>query len=258
MGRFSNLEFDSHEDSSERRETGPSRDEKHYLSLATERFRDGKFEDALKYFSRALEFDAHLTEAWLGQVQALIELEEPHEARVWADKGLEMFRNQAEILAAKGVATARLGDLDQAMAFSDAAIAEKGSSAYRWRARGDVLLSRGDRNDDFCFGKALAAAPGDWFEPLAIGRVYLSHDRPAPALRYLEMATSRNGSSAFSWETMGRCLEAVGMADRARSAYRSALQISPEREAATQGLDRVDREGVFTAMIRRLSSFFRR
>ncbi len=258
MGRFSNLEFEKNEEPSERRETEPSRNEKHYLSLATERFRDGQFEDALKFFSRALEFDAHLPEAWLGQVQALIELDEPHEARVWADKGLEMFRSQPELLAAKGVATARLGELDQAMAFSDAAMAEKGASAYRWRARGDVLLSRGDRNDDFCFGKALAAAPGDWFEPLAIGRVYLTHERAAAAMKYLELATSRNGSNAYAWVTMGRCLELVGMADRARTAYRSALQIAPDRRAAQEGLDRVDREGVFMAIVRRLSSFFRR
>lgn len=258
MGRFANLEFEKNEEWFEGRMSAPGRDEKYYVALASERFRDGQFEDALRYFSRALEFDAHLPEAWLGQVQALIELDEAHEARVWADKGLEMFRNQAEILAAKGVASARLGDLDQAIAFSDAAIAEKGSSAYRWRARGDVLLSRGDRNDDFCFGKALAAAPGDWFEPLAIGRVYLAHDRAAAALRYLEMATSRNGSSAHAWETLGRCLEEVGMTDRARAAYRNALGIAPERVGAKDGLHRVERGGVLSGIFKRLSSWFRR
>ncbi len=191
-------------------------------------------------------------------MQALLELEEAHEARVWSDKGLEMFRNQAELLAAKGVALARLGEMDTAIAMSDAALAEKGSSPYRWRARGDVLLSRGDRNDDFCFGKALAAAPGDWFEPLAIGRVYLTHDRPAPALRYLEMATSRNGSSAFAWETMGGCLARTGMADRARKAYGHALQIDPQRESAKAGLGELNADGLFGALVRRLSSWFRR
>lgn len=258
MGRFANLEFDKNEESSGRRETEAPRDERYYVSLATERFRDGRFEDALKFYSRALEFQAQIPEAWLGQVQALLEMEEAHEARVWSDKGLEMFRNQAELLAAKGVALARLGELDTAIAMSDAALAEKGSSSYRWRARGDVLLSRGDRNDDFCFGKALAAAPGDWFEPLAIGRVYLSHDRPAPALRYLEMAASRNGASAFLWETMGGCLARTGMADRARKAYGHAIQIDPQREAAKAALAELDRDGLFGALVRRLSSWFHR
>jgi len=254
MGRFSNLEFDEDERLGQPLEHAPVKDQKYYLGLAHRRFEQGKFENALRFYSRALEFDAQLSDAWLGQVQALLELDEPNEARVWADKGLEQFRNHAEMLAAKGVALARLGELDQAMALSDAALAEKGGNAFRWRARGEVLLAREDRNEDFCFGKAMAAAPGDWFEPLAIGRVYAFYGKDAPALRYFEIAAARQAESAFLWQNFGGCLERLGMTARARKAYASALAVDRECDGAKEGLVRLDSQGVIT----RIRKWFRR
>jgi Flp pilus assembly protein TadD len=44
---------------------------------------------------------------WTGQVRMLIELKEFHEAKLWADKALEKFPNEPELLAAKAVALAR-------------------------------------------------------------------------------------------------------------------------------------------------------
>ncbi|MBI5368242.1 MAG: tetratricopeptide repeat protein [Planctomycetes bacterium] len=258
MGRFSNLEFESAgEEHREERAEEPLRDERHYLGLAVDRFHEGRFEEALRYYSRALEFDAQLAEAWLGQVQALLELDEPHEARVWADKGLEQFRNHAEMLAAKGVATARLGDPDTALALSDAALAEKGTSAYRWRARGDVLLSRRDRNVDFCFEKAVAEAPRDWFEPLAVGRVYMYYGRYAPALRHLENALARNASSAFVWESLARCLEKLALSARATQAYQHALDLDATRAEAKEGLARMEGRGLFAEAVSRVRAWLR-
>ncbi len=253
MSRFSKLEFGEGETHEPTHRPEVVKDERYYLGLAHERLEDGNFESALRFYSRALEFDAQLPEAWLGQVVSLIELEEPSEALVWADKGLEMFRNQPEMLAAKGVAVVRLGELSKALALSDAALAEKGSSSYRWRARGDVLLGRGDRNADFCFDKALAAAGGEWFEPLAIGRVQLHYGRHAAALRFLEEAVSRNGSSAFLWENMGRCHEGMGRLGQAEQDYQNALDLERYRDVARARLQRLRQRGVFA----RLSTILR-
>lgn len=257
MGRFSNLEFDSGEERrEENRQQETPRDEKYYTSMARDAFRDGRFENALRYYSRALEFDTHMAEAWLGQVQALIELDEAHEARVWADKGLEQFRNHAELLAAKGVACGRLGDLEKAMELSDAALEEKGSSAYRWRARGDVLLARNDRNEEFCFSKAMAAAgPGDSWEPIAIGRVYLQYGKWAPAVRHLEMATDRNAQCAFAWSELGRGLERLGMAERSRRAFKNAKDIDPSRE--TPSAPQQEAKGLFGRLADAFRALFR-
>ncbi len=257
MGRFSNLEFDREEDHSDLRPAEVRKDERYYFTLGGERFREGRFENALRYYSRALEYDARLAEAWLGQVQSLLELEEPAEARVWADKGLESFRNHADLLAAKGVASGRLGETDAAMALVDAALAEKGETPYRWRARGEVLLLRGDRNHDHCFGKALASASGDWFEPLAIGRVYLRYDQVAPSMKFLEVSLQRHAGSAFAWETIGRARERLGLTGAAGTAYRHALSLDSDRPAARQGLARMDGGGAWASIRRAWSALFR-
>ena len=57
------------------------------------------------------------------------------------------------------MALGRSGDLQGALAFSDASIEERGDTPYIWLARGDVLLAREEPRADYCFEKALLLAP---------------------------------------------------------------------------------------------------
>ncbi len=256
MGRFSHLEFQPEE---EFHGLAPEvfKDERYYVSIADQRFHEGRFEEALRYASRALEFETRLPDAWLCQVLALIELDEPSEAKIWSEKGLEITRDHPELLAAQAIARVRLGDREQGLAMTDVALARKGASALRWRARGEALLFRDDRNAEFCFEKGLAEARGDAFEALWIGRVHLHYRRHAPALRYLERAADRGGSSAFVWENLGVCLEALGRKQRALAAYRNAVQLDRTRDSAVRRLAELEGEPFLLAAWRRVSSLFR-
>src|SRR5688572_24766778 len=155
MSRFGNLEFDSANDDSLAR-TQPLKDEEHFLAEANEAFQSGRFELALRMFARVIEFNAKLPAAWTGQVRMLIELGEFEEARVWADKALALFPEEPELLAAKAVALGRIGDLDGAISYADAAVESQGNTPYIWLARGDVLLARNEKRAEYCFERALA------------------------------------------------------------------------------------------------------
>src|SRR6185436_12108099 len=120
-------------------------------------------ESALRLYSKVLEYDPLDTNAWTGQVRMLIELGEFREAKLWADKALERFPHHPELLAAKAVALGRSGDLQGALAFSDAAIEERGDTPYVWLARADVLLAREETRADYCLEEALLLAPRNWF-----------------------------------------------------------------------------------------------
>src|SRR5437016_5223835 len=110
MSRFGNLEFDSgHEQS--RVEQTPAKTEQYYLQEAQTSFQNGHFEKSLRAYAKVLEFNAQSASAWVGQVRSLIELGEFGEAQVWADKALASFPYEPELLAAKAVSLARLGDL---------------------------------------------------------------------------------------------------------------------------------------------------
>ena len=168
MSRFANLEFND-ESKGRSQQTPVNTDADRHSAEAQTAFERADFEQALRSYSRVLEHNPQHVPAWTGQVRALIELGEFQEARLWADKALERFPSDPELLAAKGVALSRCGDLDGALTFSDASIAERGDTPYVWLARGDVLLARGEKRADYCFDKALGLAAADWFIDLAGG-----------------------------------------------------------------------------------------
>src|ERR1043166_1929631 len=128
MSRFVNLEFGDEE---QWHDTGAAvKDEAWYSAQACEAFQNGNFESALRLYSQVLEVNSQKTSARAGQVRMLIELGEFREAKLWADKALERFPHEPELLAAKAVALARGGNLREALAFPDASIEERGDTPY--------------------------------------------------------------------------------------------------------------------------------
>jgi tetratricopeptide (TPR) repeat protein len=226
MSRFNNLEFGDRFE----RSAGPSsavKDGQFYLSEAGAALGCGRFEEALRAYSKVLEFDPHCAAAWTGQVRMLIELGEFQEARLWADKALEIFPNESELLAAKAVALARTGDDEAALAFSDAAMAAHGNTPYVWLARGDVLLARGEERAEFCFGKAFTLAPGDWLVHWLVCRVYYFYGKFARALQMGRKALELDGTRAAVWLQFGRCQLALGLPQAAANAFEQARELDP-------------------------------
>jgi len=171
MSRFGNLEF-SRSRIEQALRSGEVSDEAVHLREADAAFRRGAFEQALRFYARALERAPNDAAAWVGQARMLIEMGQFDEANRWADKALERFPRHADALAAKAVVLARRGDTKAALAFSDAALEEESSTPYAWLARGDVLLARAEKRSEHCFAKALAVASGDWVWPWLASRIH--------------------------------------------------------------------------------------
>jgi tetratricopeptide (TPR) repeat protein len=75
-------------------------DSRYWMGQAMQNRRIGNHEEALRFYSRAVELDRTMVSGWVGQVQMLIALAEYPEAELWARKALELFRNHADLLAA--------------------------------------------------------------------------------------------------------------------------------------------------------------
>jgi tetratricopeptide (TPR) repeat protein len=235
MSRFVNLEFGGEEEG-HFEEQPALKDESWHLSEAQTAFVEGRFEQALRSFSRVLEFNPQNVTAWSGQVRMLIELGEFHEAKVWADKALESFPRDPELLAAKAVALGRTGDLNSALAFSDAAIEERGDTPYIWLARGDVLLARNEKRADYCFEKAHLLAPRDWLVHWLAARIRFYYGKFAVALKVAQQALTLDSARAVLWLEVGRCQEALGLTALAQASYEQALQLQPGCEDAARAL----------------------
>ncbi len=245
MSRFINLEFGGEaEDQSQGQTPGLARDERYYLLEAQAAVERGDFDKALRHFAKVLEFNPQNTSAWTAQVRMLVELGQYRDANSWADKALETFPREAELLAAKAVALARNGDLNGALVFSDLSIEEQAGTPNVWLARGDVLLARKEARADYCFEKALRLAPGDWVMLWLAARVRFFHEQFALALQLAQQAIGRDAGHFVLWLEQGRCQEALGLADAAQDSFARALELDPDCQAATEALTQLRTHGI--------------
>ena len=244
MSRFVNLELDGESEGQGQPSKALVKDEGYYCGEARTAFENGRFEPALRLYSKVLEFNPRNAAAWAGQVRMLIELEEYKEARLWADKALERFPRDPELLAAKAVALGRSGELQSALAFSDSALEERGDTPYVWLARGDVLLARKEPRADSCLEKALLLAPGDWFAAWLAARIRFYYGQFALALKLLQQALEVNAGHFLLWLELGRCQQALGLAGAARNSLTQARQLNPQCQEASLALVQLSSAGL--------------
>lgn len=252
--RFKSLEFNDEEQSRplQSARSEPEYDDRHYLQEAKEFFHWGHFEPALRSYTRALQQNRALVPAWVGQVQMLVQLAEYHEAKMWAEKALELFKNNAELLAARAQALCRIGDRRGAQASSDGAIAIAGSSPWRWQARGEVLLALGHKHYDECFQRALGEPSADWFDRVIIANIYLFHRRATNALQYLKQAIELQPAHGYTWFLQGHAQLALGLAGAARTSYEHCLEMRPDYREARDALRNVKESSGIRNLIRRV------
>ena len=228
MGRFDKLEIpDSPRDEVER-----SHSERDYLELGDRALREGAYEAALRYYSRALGHDEKLERAWLGQILCLISLGELEEAITWADRARGLFPHSADIVAAKAVAWGRNGDFEKATGFSDSSLKLDDASSFVWWARGDVLIAANPRNAVHCFNKASEIGKDDPQLLFWIAKTFLSVDMPAEARRFLLRAERLDPDNPVLWHFLGLASKALGMFGEAQKAFEQVLNIDPRREEA--------------------------
>lgn len=236
-GRFHNLELEQHASEiallTEKREFEPDE----YLRNAATALHRTQYEIALQMYTRCLERSRTVIPAWVGQVQMLVMLGEHREARLWADKALELFTNNGELMAAKAQACARLSDRKASFACSDGSLQAPGSSPWRWQVRGEVLLAAGEPHYDACFTKALQERSADWFDRIIIARIYLYYRRATNALAYAKAALDVNAAAAAAWFEMGNCQAQLALLGAAHSSYARCLELQPDFIEARRALE---------------------
>ncbi len=186
----------------------------------------------------------------------LIELGEYREAKLWADKALERFPSEPELLAAKAVALGRSGDLQGALAFSDASIEERGDTPYVWLARGDVLLAREETRADYCFEKALLLAPRDWFVAWLAARIRYYYKQFVLALKLLQQAVEMQRQPFSAVAGAGPMPAGAGPGRAGRTLLRAGATIKPALPRGRPGADQLSRNGLWAAPARLVAATF--
>ncbi len=237
MTRFGKLEFDESEDADRPQTSGQSsaervdKDEHYWFNLADSNRRNGQYENALRFFSRSLELNKTLVEAWTGQVQMLIQLGEYPQASLWSQKALELFPNHGELLAGRAQAECRLGNQRDAVGLSDRAMSQRGDTAYQWQVRGELMVVMKQRTDRHCFDKAQVLSR-DFIVPLETGMIYMHYRHYAKAQQRIQMAIEKQPESAHAWYLLGICQQQSGFSDTAIRSFERCRELHPNHHEA--------------------------
>lgn len=260
MGRFEHLELGYWRAPRAEAEAKPPDvlDQDFYLQKARAAFAEEDYERALSYYSRTLQYDISVEEAWVGQLRCLIEMKELPEAVIWYNRAAERFPQSAQLLSARAMAEARMGRPEAALGFSDSAFSARGVNYFCWIARGDILISMNPANAKACFAKAIELAPQDWSVRHQIARAYLARRRYHEALDYFTQAVRLDPDRFNCWYWIGRCCEAMGEAKDARTAYGRAVAACPGFKPALRAIEELDRRGRMSDVIDALKRLFSR
>jgi tetratricopeptide (TPR) repeat protein len=249
MNRFSQLEFgeESPEPKCSRGEA--VRDADYFQKEALRFWLAGDFEMALRNYSRVLEQNSMVFDAWVGQVLMLIELGEYKEAMVWADKALELFPEHPELLAVKAVACLRDAKAEKAIAYSDNSISKENVTPRVWLARAEVVLDRKSSVADNCISKAIGSASN--ITPiikLEAARLLRKKGDYSAAIRYLNDVVKVFPKSALAWYEIGCCQAKLGLSE-AEAALEQSLKLRPDWEATKTALRQLRRKGFFRKLV---------
>jgi len=250
MDRFSRLEFGDETTPSGRKPRGePARDADYYHKEAVKYWLAADYELALRNYSRALEQNSTMFEAWAGQVLMLIELGEYPEARIWADKALGFFPEHPELLALKALACARDAKMDQAVAYSDNAVGKDHLTPRVWLVRAEVFRERKGPIAEGCINKAIACA-GQLLPivKLEAGRVLARKRNYVLAIQYLKEAVQDLPQSPLAWYELGCCQARLGLPEAVHSLEQSR-HLRPDWDLPKQRLRKVGKRGFFRGLL---------
>jgi len=245
MDRFSQLEFGDAVPERGRSPGEPVRDAGYFYKEAMKYWLAGDYELALRHYSRVLERDNTVFEAWAGQVLMLIELREYREAGMWADKALELFPEHPELLALKAIACARDAKKDQATAYSDNSVGKDDLTPRVWLARAEGFMNRKGPGCESCVSKAVTGAGNSApVIKLEAGRTLRRARNYVLAIQYLGEATQLLPRSALAWYELGCCQAALGR-EQATHSFEQSLRLRPRWAEPETALRKFQSRGFF-------------
>jgi superkiller protein 3 len=262
MGRFSKLETGKGEEPRraqvraglpvESLPEAETYDYSYYIEEADKHYFTGRYDKALRLYSRALQIDNAQVYPWVGQVFSLLAMDQIKEADLWVIRAIEMFPEDPTLLSLRALVYAHKGMLNRAIGASDYALS-RGATAHAWMARGEILLRAKNKNAPFCFDKAMeAAGRDDWKVAMHIGLVYYRRRMYSSALNYFRRAIVVEMGNYNLWYHLGRCYYRLSFSDEAIEAFNRALEINPDFHEAENGLRDAKSSNFVTRLFRRL------
>lgn len=187
-----------------------------------------KFSDAEALFTESLRHSPNDEQAHWGMAEVLYQRGECNQAAQHMNEAAKNSGNDPDRLIRLGEMQMQAGQIDQAMAQAELALASDWQHAKAWELRGRVLEARGQSQEAMeAYHRSLLAQPNNPAVQLALASIYLQVGRPQRALATIErMSDLQNPSydKADTWLLKGTALARLGQVEESRSCLREASQ----------------------------------
>lgn len=226
-----------------------------HLARGYEVFFSGNEKDGLRWFSKAIQENAGLIEAWVAHGRAQLLLGQAAEALTWVQRAMVIFPDAPVLIALRAAVNARKGMARAAIAACDVALERDNRSPDIWMCRGHALLISENRNADFCFEQAVQLTPDlDWRTPFWIAMLYDSERQWSRSIGYYERALGRRSTLPYACYRIALASSALGRPEAARRALAEADRLCGDNEKLRQKVARANPG----SMLRKLANLFGR
>ena len=206
------------------------------------------YEESIKSFDQALQFNTNDHEAWYNRGIVFFNLGRNEESIDCFDQCLSIKPDDYHACHAKGILLYGLGRYEEAIASYDKSVNIKPDQQDIWGNRGFTLLNLERREEAlFSFDRALEINPDDHKVWYSRGLLLYVLDRAEEAISCYDKALEINPDDHEVYYDRGSALRSLGKNEEAITSYDQALQIKPDdyeawcsRSVALGNLDRLE------------------
>ena len=236
MDRFDWLELDqiAASASPERREK--PKDGQSFYRAARRMREAGHFGAAVSLYQRAAGFDEHFYAAWVEWIDTLVRANHLQEADTRSRAALDAYRRVRVFYAARALVLARMGQLSEAYAHVDTALAED-PMWYAHVVKAEILIRHSPANRAAaleCLMAGTHAVDAPWEPHFIGGLILLDAGWPAQAAGFFSEAVHAKPAAVAGLLCLGDCFKAMRLYDQALFYYQKAVEAEPANELALQ------------------------
>ena len=194
-------------------------------------FDQGKYDEAIQAFNKALEIDPKNADAWTRKGQALIKQEKYDDAVQAFDRSLEIDSKNARTWILEGTALLFYQDkYDKAVQAFDKALEIDPKNSMVWHFKGRTFINQEKYDEAIqAFNKALEIDPKNADAWTRKGQALIKQGKQNEALSALKTAVEIDpqNTNDIAWCLIGESLYECGNYDEAHQALEKALDADP-------------------------------